>query len=262
MRWQVSMVKTSTRTRRPFLRGESSVTRRELAEIRMAVGDLEATDLLHMQCHIGLDTLSLARLGARVTGVDYSEVAIDRARHLARRSGLDATFVRGDARVLPEELRNRFDLVFASYGALIWIGDLEAWMRSACAALRAGGWLVIVDGHPIQRMVEAIDPPVLRDPYHGLQPLVLDGVTSYAISPPAKLRADRVVEYPYGLGEVVTAAVRAGPRIAALTEYLDEEAESRGGILLEEDGRFVLRFAGGHLPTLFAMRAEKPRSTR
>jgi hypothetical protein len=77
-------------------------------------------------------------------------------------------------------------------------------------------------------MVEAIDPPVLRDPYHGLQPLVLDGGTSYAISPPAKLRADRVVEYPYGLGEVVTAAVRAGPRIAALTEYLDEEVESRG----------------------------------
>jgi hypothetical protein len=91
---------------------------------------------------------------------------------------------------------------------------------------------------------------------------VLNGVTSYAISPPAKLRADRIVEYPYGLGDVVTAAIRAGLRIDALTEYLDEEVESRGGILLEEDGRFVLRFAGGHLPTLFAMRAEKPRSTR
>jgi ubiquinone/menaquinone biosynthesis C-methylase UbiE len=65
--------------------------------------------------HIGLETLSLARLGARVTGLDYSEVAVDRARHLARRSGLDATFVHGDARELPEVLRNRFDLLFASY---------------------------------------------------------------------------------------------------------------------------------------------------
>lgn len=80
---------------------------------------------------------------------------------------------------------------------------------------------MIVDGHPIQRMVEAIDPPVLRDPYHGLQPLVLEGVTSYAISPPAKL----------------------------------------GACIHTAWGR-SWRFAGGHLPTLFAMRAEKPRSTR
>ena len=135
-------------------------------------------------------------------------------------------------------------------------------MGSAFAALRPSGWLVIVDGHPIQRMVESIDPPVLRDPYHGLQPFVLEGVTSYAVSPPVELRADRVVGYPYGLGEVVTAAVRSGLRVDALTEYTDEAVASRAGITVEEGGVFVLRFAGGHLPTLFAMRAQRPRSDR
>jgi hypothetical protein len=107
-------------------------------------------------------------------------------------------------------------------------------------------------------MVESVDPPLFRDPYHGLQPLVLDGVRSYDV--PGPLNANRIVEYPYGLGEVVTAAVRAGLRVDALTEYLDEEEASRGGILVEEDGRFVLLVAAGHLPTLFSLRAQKPDS--
>lgn len=241
-----------------FLRGEPSLTHRELEEIRSAVGSVEGIDVLHLQCHFGLDSLSLARMGARVIGVDYSQVAIGRARALAATAGIKATFVQADARALPTELRERSDLVFASYGALIWVGDLDAWMESAHAALRPGGWLVVVDGHPIQRMVESVDPPRFRDPYHGLQPLELEGVRSYAV--PETLNADRIVEYPYGLGEVVTAAVGAGFRVDALTEYLDEEEASRGGILVEEDGRFVLLVAGGHLPTLFALRAQKPSS--
>jgi len=239
-----------------FLRGQPSLTRRELDEIHAAVGGLEGIDVLHLQCHIGLDSLSLARMGARVTGLDYSAVAIDRARALAASSGIEATFVHADARSLPTAIHGRSDLVFASYGALIWIGDLDAWMASAQAALRPGGWLVVVDGHPIQRMVESVDPPRFGDPYHGLQPLELEDAGSYAVPDP--IAADQIVEYPCGLGEVVTAAVHAGFRIDALTEFVDEEDESRAGMLWSrENDRFVLLVAGGHLPTLFSLRAQK-----
>ena len=84
-----------------FLRGQQSLTRREVDEILSAVGSLDGIDVLHLQCHLGLDSLSLARMGARVTGLDYSQVAIDRARDLAKRSGIEASFIQADARSLP-----------------------------------------------------------------------------------------------------------------------------------------------------------------
>jgi ubiquinone/menaquinone biosynthesis C-methylase UbiE len=148
-----------------FLAGGSALTERERSEVEAAIGEVGGKDLLHVQCHIGLGTLSFARLGAVVTGVDFSPTAIRRAGEIAQRAGLSARFVVADARALPAKLDERFDCVFASYGVLVWIDDLSAWMSSATRSMRHGGSLVLVEGHPLLSMVRSTDPVVLEDPY-------------------------------------------------------------------------------------------------
>lgn len=241
-----------------FLAGGSSLAERELDEVRAATGDVEGLDVLHLQCHFGLDTLSFARLGARATGLDFSGVAIERARRLAAEVGLDAAFVEADSQHLPSDLEGRFDLVFASYGVLCWIADVDAWMRSASAALRIGGRLVLIDLHPAAQMVGGIDPLEFDFPYLGAEPQRFEAPGSYA-DPDADTTANTSVEYAHGLGEIVTAAVGAGLRIDALTEWLDEAFDPRGGILaVEDDGRLRLRLGGGHpLPLTFSLRATR-----
>ncbi|MGZ8629418.1 MAG: class I SAM-dependent methyltransferase [Actinomycetota bacterium] len=196
--------------------------------------------------------------GCASTGLDFSPVAVDRARHLSRETGLDATFVEADSQHLPKDLEGRFDLVFASYGVLCWIADVDAWMRSAHAALRAGGHLVLVDLHPVSQMIGEVDPVVFDFPYLGAAPMRFEASGSYA-NPDADTTANASVEYAHGLGEVVTAAADAGLRIDALTEWLEESFDPPGSILTaDDDGRYRLGLGGEHaLPLTFSLRATK-----
>src|SRR4051794_27465855 len=128
-----------------LIAGESSLRDDEEAAVREAVGDVAGLDVVHIQCHIAHDSISLARRGARVTGVDLSPVALAKARDLAERCGVQLELVEGDAAALPSTLHGRFDLAYATIGVLCWIGDLGAWMRSAHAVLRPGGRLLLQD---------------------------------------------------------------------------------------------------------------------
>ena len=240
-----------------FLAGDPAISGRELGELEAAMGSIEGVDLLHMQCHIGLGTLSLARMGARVTGLDFSSQALHRARETADAASLTVEFLEADVHDVPHELHGRFDVVFASYGVLVWAEDLRAWMRCATASLRPGGKLVLVEGHPILTMVESVDPPVLGWAYQGGEPAAQYMPGDYA-ERGAVTTANDIVMYAHGLGEVVSAAADAGLRVEALTEWLDTEWAPEGGKLVrEEDGRFRLAFAGSHLPVEFAVRASK-----
>ncbi len=126
-----------------FLRGKSSLLPLELKE----VGPVKDRRLLHLQCHFGLDTLSWARRGASVTGADFSPKAIESARALSDRAGVPADFVLSDVYSLGRAL-GKFDIVYASYGALCWIGDLKRWFRTAARFLKPGGFLYVADDHP------------------------------------------------------------------------------------------------------------------
>src|SRR5262249_9518795 len=132
-----------------FLReGGSTLFPEELA----LLGDVRGTRLVHLQCNSGQDTLSLARLGAEVTGVDISDGAIDFARHLSTDAGIPATFVRADIFDWLAETAagaERFDVVFSSYGALGWLSDPRAWAAGIAGVLRPGGRLVLVEFHPV-----------------------------------------------------------------------------------------------------------------
>ncbi|HEY1751782.1 MAG TPA: class I SAM-dependent methyltransferase [Caulobacteraceae bacterium] len=186
--------------------------------VREAIGEVAGTRLLHLQCHFGLDTLSLARMGAAVTGLDFSPVAIDKARELARAAGVAAEFVCADVLAPPPGFTG-FDIVFASWGAIFWIADLEAWMRVAAAALKPGGRLFLCEGHPAMLMLDERAPPgaglTVRWPWDQAEPVVDEGDWDYT---GAKVAANRTEGYLHGLARILNAAMAAGLTIRGYSE--------------------------------------------
>lgn len=133
-----------------FLAGQNSLKDIELA----LLGDLKGKKVLHLQCHFGLDTLSLARLGAKVTGVDLSTVAIQKANELARQTGLEARFIVSDVFSLDQRLQETFDLVFTSYGVIGWLPDLVPWGKTIRQFIKPGGHFVMAEFHPVMWMFD------------------------------------------------------------------------------------------------------------
>jgi SAM-dependent methyltransferase len=237
--------------------GRTSLSDVEEAAVREAVGDVRGLDVLHVQCHLGMDAVTLARRGAQVVGVDFSPVALSRARELAARCEVDVEYVEGDSTDLPPGLHGRFDLAYATVGVLCWIADLDAWMASVRATLRPGGRLVLVDLHPLFQMVGTTDPLLLDLPYSFDGPHAFEEEESYA-GVKADAGSGQSVNYAHSLGEVVSAAVRAGLRLDALHEHLDLGFDPRGTVLArEDDGRFRLRLGGQPLPLMFTLLATR-----
>lgn len=238
-----------------LISGTDSLTEVEQAGLIAAVGVVRDLEMVHLQCHLGFDAISLARLGARVTGVDFSAVAVDKARDLARRCGVDVEFIQADVTALPAELHGRFDLAYATIGILCWIADAGAWMRSVAATLKPGGRLLLIDGHPLAQMVHTVDPLVLDFPYAFDGPHVFDSSGSYA----AESDATTNVQFAHSLGEIVTAAVSAGLRIVRLDEHLETSFGFSDDGVADADGRFRLTITGQRLPVLFTLIAEADR---
>src|SRR5579884_3728471 len=132
-----------------FIKGRCSLNPIELG----LLGDVKGKSVLHLQCHFGMDTLSLARMGAQVTGVDFSEVAIKKANELNDLLNLNARFVLCDVNVLNEKLADKFDILFASYGVLGWHSDLEKWAGIASHFLKQNGVFHLVEFHPVLWML-------------------------------------------------------------------------------------------------------------
>jgi 2-polyprenyl-3-methyl-5-hydroxy-6-metoxy-1,4-benzoquinol methylase len=238
--------------------GRDSLSDAEDEAVRLAVGDPDGRDVLHLQCHLGFDAVSLARRGARVTGADFSAPALVKARAIAARAGVAVDYVEADATALPPGLGGRFDLVYATIGVITWIDDVAAWMRSAASALRPGGRLALVEIHPLYNTLAATDPFRADFPYAYDGPRRFDEPGSYA-DRDAPVAATASVSYAHSLGEVVDAALGAGLRVEALREHLDASFDPRGDLLArEDDGRYRLRLDREALPVLFTLVAARP----
>ena len=189
--------------------------------VRDRLADIRGKRLLHLQCHFGLDTLCLARMGAEVTGLDFSAKAIAAARELASEADVPAQFIGGDVLNPPAGLTG-FDVVFASWGALGWIKDVQTWMRTAAEALRPGGTLLLFEGHPAMTIFDdkvARDAPfVLRYPYDSPEPFVEEIQGTYA-APDAVLNSTRTYYFVHGLSRIFTASIDAGFAIRKFEEF-------------------------------------------
>jgi ubiquinone/menaquinone biosynthesis C-methylase UbiE len=133
-----------------FLKGKSSLNDIELK----LLGDIKGKSILHLQCHFGQDTISLSRLGAKVTGVDFSDKAIECAKQIAKDINSNATFICCDIYDLPNHLDNTFDIVFTSYGTIGWLPDLDKWAKVISKFLKPNGQFVMVEFHPVVWMFD------------------------------------------------------------------------------------------------------------
>jgi SAM-dependent methyltransferase len=223
------------------------------SEERALLGDLEGKTLAHLQCNSGGDSLSLALLGAKVTGVDISDEAILYARRLSSETGIPADFVRADLydwlEIAAREER-RFDVVFSSYGVVCWLRDLATWACGIASVLRAGGRFVLVDFHPVAGMLDERWNHVRGYPSGGEPQFFREGVGDYVgesaggLTPEGFVEGAQAFENPHhchlfrwGLGEVVTAIAGAGLRILALEEYPYTNGERLFARMRELPGR-------------------------
>jgi SAM-dependent methyltransferase len=200
-----------------FLRGEKPLCPVELEELGPRVAGKQ---LVHLQCHFGMDTLNWARVGATVTGLDFSEAAIEAARRLSADSGVPGRFVHADVYNAPAALGETFDVVYTGIGALNWLPDIKRWAKVVTACLRTGGLLYLYDGHPMLNTLELRTDDQLRVtlPYFELaEPNVFDQDTTYVDGP--KLAQRRTYEWNHGLGEIVSALAAAGLRIEFVHEH-------------------------------------------
>ncbi|MGH8889779.1 MAG: class I SAM-dependent methyltransferase [Acidothermaceae bacterium] len=238
-----------------FLAGKSTL----YAIDHETTGDVTGHDLIHLQCHIGMDTLSWLRAGARrVVGVDFSSVAIEKAIALAQSAGLAdrAQFHVADVLDLPRHLRGSFDVCYASRGVLCWIGDLDEWMRQAAGVLKPGGRLVLIDMHPLFLMADSVDPLVFDFPYAADGPQRFDDqVGSYA-NAEATTEHNTTTQYGHSLAEIITAAIASGFTINHVGEHLAVETDGpRGLATREDDGLMRWRHTNQPLPIMFSLRA-------
>jgi SAM-dependent methyltransferase len=239
----------------------SNVVRFDLPRL----GDVRGLDGVHLQCHIGTDTVSLARLGARMVGLDFSKHALAEARRLSALANVHPTFVASDLYEAPGILgRGRFDFVFTGIGALNWLPDIRRWAQVVADLLRPGGRLFMREGHPILWALADARPDgllVLEHPYFEQhEPIIWDEGGTY-------VKTDHVFtstvthEWNHGLGEIVTAVLEAGLELTALEEHDSVPWEALPG-QMEEVGRGEWRLSDrpGRLPHTYTLQARHPRS--
>lgn len=239
-----------------FKAGEDHLHPIEAAEI----GPVAGKRLVHLQCHFGIDTLSLARRGAIVTGLDFSPPAIAAARTLAAETGISSRFVEGNVYDAPALLGERFDVVYVTWGAINWLPDIARWARVVSALLEAGGYLYLLEGHPVAMALDQDQPgsPIApaHDYFQGAGPLVNFAPTSYTADP-NRLAHTEMHEWVHPLGAVVSALIAAGLTLEWLHEH--DSIAWRMFACLEEEPDHMWRLPAGwpSLPLSYSLRARK-----
>ncbi|MBC8073016.1 MAG: class I SAM-dependent methyltransferase [Deltaproteobacteria bacterium] len=244
--------------------GEELLFEEELA----LLGDLEGRTLVHLQCNSGQDSLCLARLGARVTGVDLSDEAIAFAQGLSERSGIPATFVRSELVAWMEQTEQRFELAFASYGAVGWLPDISAWARGVARILVPGGRLVYVEFHPLVWSF-GDDQRLCRDDYFQREPFI-EPVGDYVADSGDALgaigsqpRGHNDIDAPswqWTFADVLDALAQAGLVIERVQEYPWSNGcrVNPGLVRLEGTRRWVWPEGVARVPLMFGIRARRP----
>ncbi len=238
-----------------FRSGKSTLHGIEAAE----VGDVRGKRVLHLQCHIGLDTLSLVRLGALATGLDFSGEALKTARSLARDTGLNANFVQGRVDEAPHLTPGPFDLVFTTWGALCWLPDVMVWGRVVASVLAPGGELYCADVHPGFSIMEEVGgalAPTFDFQTPVDQPLEFNEATTYT-GDPTVMTHQSTREWIHPLSAILGALIDAGLAITMFHEH--EVLPWQGVPMLTPAPDGCWRLPDGHprIPLAFSVRAKK-----
>ena len=236
-----------------FLSGDDTLNPIELAEL----GAVDGLRIAHLQCHFGMDSIRLARLGAQVTGLDFSETAIAEAKLLAKQTGAEVEFKQGnvyDARTI---LTGTFDMVYTTWGTIIWLPDVMGWARVIASLLRPGGWLYFADAHPMLLCHEVTDGQiVMRDDWQTPvdRPLAFSSDTSYTGDKTADLAG---YEWIHATGSIVNALIAAGLRLDWLNEHKYLPWQQLPNMVRRDGGLFSLPPDCPQLPVALSIKATR-----
>ncbi len=227
-----------------FLAGKSSLNPIEIAE----TGDVKGKSLLHLQCHFGQDTLSWARMGAEVTGVDFSPAAIEQAQRLAEKAGLDAKFINDDVYHFGETNTEQFEVVFSSYGAVCWLPDLTRWASVIEKSLKPGGQFNLIEFHSFIDLVSGYS-------YFPADEPDVESTGTYTENCTGEKSAMAV--WPHSLSEVINALIKAGIVIESFSEYPFSPYNCFEGLEHVEGKGYQLLFKGRQVPLVYSVTGRK-----
>ena len=232
-----------------FRAGKSSLKEIELA----LLGDIEGKSVLHLQCHFGQDTLSLARMGAQVTGIDFSDKAIQEAQKLAEELSIDASFICCDVYSAPEYLNEKFDIVYTTYGTIGWLPDIAKWAEVIAHFLIPNGKLIFVDFHPVVWMFDDNFTHVAYN-YFQEDPIIEEVSGSYADK---EIQiTDTTITWNHGLSEVFQALQNAGLTIDHFSEYPFSPYDCLNDLIEVEPNRFQVKHLVNKIPMVYALTAQ------
>lgn len=237
-----------------FKAGRSTLRAYEIAD----VGPVRGKDLVHLQCHFGLDTLSWAKRGARVVGVDFSAPAVEAARHLAAEMRVRAEFVVANVYDAPAALRRRFDIVYTGRGALCWLPDVGPWAKVVARLLRPGGVFYLTEFHPAEWMFAEDSLAVKYDYFTSGPGLAQTQSGSYA-EPRAATTHDETIQWNHTIGEVITSLIAAGLEIQFVRERPTTDYRRWPFLLPTGDRGWRVPEGMPSLPLMYVVRAAMPR---
>jgi len=244
-----------------FKAGKNVLTPIELNE----VGDVTGKKMLHLQCHFGMDSLNWSRLGADVTGVDLSDVAIKEARKLNDELGLNAKFIccnvydlhpknTESSETPPLEGREAFDIVFTSYGVIGWLPDLDKWAEIIAYYLKPGGIFYLAEFHPVVWMFDEEFTHVKYN-YNNCEVIVTDSQGTYT-DRYADIKAKEYC-WNHSLSEVLNALIRHGLRVEQFNEFMYSPYPCFNNIVKDEDGNWLIKGMEGKIPMVYSIKAFK-----
>lgn len=231
-----------------FIAGATSLNPVELD----LLGQVEGLSILHLQCHFGMDTLSLARMGAKVTGVDIADVAIQAARDLSENIQAPAEFINCNIYDLPNYLDQQFDLVFTSYGTIGWLPDLNRWASLIFRYLKPGGRFIMAEFHPFIWMFDQ-EFKHIEYSYFNQGPIEEEITGSYA--DPDALVSNNSISWNQSLGEVISALLKSNMAIRSFQEHDFSPYNILSNSVGSRPGEFQVRGLEGKIPLLYSLEA-------
>ncbi|NAW50711.1 methyltransferase domain-containing protein [Elizabethkingia argentiflava] len=211
------------------------------------LGDVNAKTILHLQCHFGQDTLSLARMGANVTGLDFSENAIEKARLISKEMHIQASFVCCNVLEMDQYITDKFDLVFASYGICGWLPDLEQWGKLIADRIVEGGRFVIVDFHPVLWMFD----DDFKYSYFNKELIAEEPEHTYT-DKTSKVML-KSFSWNHSISEIISALIKAGLTLKRFNEYDYSPYECFNNLVEFEEGKYQVKGMEGKLPMVYAL---------
>jgi SAM-dependent methyltransferase len=233
-----------------FLKGKSSLNSIELN----LLGDVKGKSILHLQCHFGQDTLTLSRMGAEVTGVDFSEKAIAKARALTQTLNLKAQFVCCDVYDTPKYIHEKFDIVFTSYGTIGWFPDLNKWAEVISKILRPGGQFIMADFHPVVWMFDNDFKGVLYH-YFNTEAIIEDESGTYA-DREAEI-ANQTITWNHPTSELLNVLITNGLELNSFNEFDYSPYNCFNETEEFEPNKFRIKHLENKIPMVYSLSATK-----